>query len=142
MDDKYLADKFINTSTFYRFILYTVILHRACPFTSIQTAFLGGLNQNTWSDILEVGSLTQGSILERWVHNCTSWTWNEKFRAPKERIYQGTHMQTHIYNSDDCNLLYRRSHTAVKKTNKERNREVRTIAKILLQISRSGSKQV
>jgi len=65
MDDKYLADKFINTSIFYRFILYIVILHRACPFTSIQTAFLRRLNQNTWSNILEIGNLTQRSILER-----------------------------------------------------------------------------
>lgn len=118
MDDRYLADKFINISTFYRFILYIVILHRACPFTIIQTAFLKGLYQNTWSNSLAIGNLTRRSIPERWVHNCTSCTWNENSRNLQVRIYQCTHMQTRTHSNDDCNLPYRRSYRAGGKTKK------------------------
>lgn len=66
--NRYLADnKCIHTSTFYRFTLYIIFLHRACPSTNIQTAFPSRDCIKTHFDLtfLAVGGLTQRSIPER-----------------------------------------------------------------------------
>lgn len=96
MDDKYLADKFINTSTFYRFIMYTVILHRACPFTSIQGAFLRGLNQNTWSNIFEVSIQRRGAYWKDEFTIVPAGLEMKNSELQRENLSRHTHANTYI----------------------------------------------